>query len=595
MHSKALGAVLFLWASSAFGASFYVSPEGADSNSGTMDRPFATPQRALEAARTIHDEPRIIYLRGGIYRLDAPLRLHPEDSGTSAAPLEISAFGDEPVTLSGGRTITGWTVGKDGVWRTTIEAVKNGTWKFNELFVDGVRATRARHPNAGYLRVETVGADKRTGFTYAAGDIPALRHIDGTELVFLHDWSISRVPVRSIEPTSRTALLAANIGPAAKHYAMDHYEPHPRYFLESHPAFLDAPGEWYLDIATGVLSYKPLSGQRPDRVEVLAPVLTSLLGIEGKPDQRVEHVRLKNIRLEHCAYDYGERYAAGQAAFHEEMAPRKRVPVPAAVAINHGQNITLSGVQIAHVGGSGIWIGGRSRSIEVSRLLVQDTGANGLMIGDPDFRKTAYGFEPATTQVHVADSVFENVGQRFFGAVGVWIGMSDHVTFEHNLVRFTPYTGISVGWRWNDDPTPIHDIVIANNHIHHNMQILSDGGGIYTLGRMPRSKIIGNVIHDIPPNAGRAESNGIFFDAGTSDLLIEDNVIFNTARAPLRFNAVRNNISRANLLVHPSDQPVYRFNGNVEQYITKDDDRTTTADQFDITTVRRRAQAVGPR
>jgi hypothetical protein len=586
---------LLLSSSTASGASFYVSPEGSDSQSGTLDRPFATPQRALQAAREVRDEPKTIYLRGGVYRLTEPLRLHPEDGGTAAAPLTLSAWQNEQPILSGGRTISGWQIGNDGVWRTTIESVRNGTWKFNELFVDGVRATRARHPNEGYLRVETVGADKRTSFTYTAGDIPALKRVDGTEIVFLHDWSISRVPVASITPSNRTIQSASNIGPFANHYAMDHFEPHPRYFLENNSAFFDAPGEWYLDTVTGGLAYKPLAGQQPNAVQVVAPALTSLLTIAGQYDRPVEHVRIENIRFEHCAYDYGKRYAGGQATFHEENEPAKRIPVPAAVAIDRGREITLIGMEVAHVGGSGVWISGLSRSIEVSRLHVHDTGANGLMIGKPDFKTVGDGFEPVTSRVHVADSVFERPGRRFFGAVGVWIGISDHVTFEHNLVRFTPYTGISMGWRWKDEPTPAHDIVIVNNDIHHAMQELSDGGGIYSLGRMPNSKIIGNVIHDIPPNAGRAESNGIFCDEGTSGLLIEDNIVFNTARAPFRFHAVGNNISRGNLLAYPVGQPIYRYNGNVDQHVTRDNDRSISADQFDVTTVRDRMQAAGPR
>jgi hypothetical protein len=128
------------------------------------------------------------------------------------------------------------------------------------------------------------------------------------------------------------------------------------------------------------------------------------------------------------------------------------------------------------------------------------------------------------------------------------------------------------------------------------MQVLSDGGGIYTLGRMPGSQIIGNVIHDIPRNAGRAESNGIFFDQGSSDLLVADNVIFNTDRAPFRYHQAKSKIiSRNNLLVHPADQPVYRYNRTEAEVVVKENDRPIEAGQFDPATVKSAIDAAGPR
>jgi len=45
-----------------------------------------------------------------------------------------------------------------------------------------------------------------------------------------------------------------------------------------------------------------------------------------------------------------------------------------------------------------------------------------------------------------------------------------------------------------------------------------------------------NRIHDVPLNAGRAESNGIFMDEGSSLIVVTGNEIFATARAPIRFH-----------------------------------------------------------
>jgi hypothetical protein len=57
------------------------------------------------------------------------------------------------------------------------------------------------------------------------------------------------------------------------------------------------------------------------------------------------------------------------------------------------------------------------------------------------------------------------------------------------------------------------------------VQVLSDGGGIYTLGCQPGTQLRGNLIHDVPLNAGRAESNGMFLDEGSDGITIQGNAI----------------------------------------------------------------------
>ena len=92
------------------------------------------------------------------------------------------------------------------------------------------------------------------------------------------------------------------------------------------------------------------------------------------------------------------------------------------------------------------------------------------------------------------------------------------------------------------------------------MQILSDGGGIYTLGLQPGTVLRGNLVHDVPLNLGRAESNGMFLDEGTTSLVIEGNAIYNVDRSPLRFHRATTNLVRNNLLVAPEGVPPFRYN-----------------------------------
>ena len=105
----------------------------------------------------------------------------------------------------------------------------------------------------------------------------------------------------------------------------------------------------------------------------------------------------------------------------------------------------------------------------------------------------------------------ERCGQTFFGAVGVWVGMSVDTTLRNNEIRNLPYTGVSVGWCWDARPTICRGHQIRDNNIHHVMQTLSDGGGIYTLGRQPGTVLAGNVIHDIQINSGRAKATAFLW------------------------------------------------------------------------------------
>jgi hypothetical protein len=160
----------------------------------------------------------------------------------------------------------------------------------------------------------------------------------------------------------------------------------------------------------------------------------------------------------------------------------------------------------------------------------------------------------------LTDSVIEQCGVLFYGAVGVWVGIAQNTAVAHNEIRNLPYTGVSVGWRWDTQPTGCRENAIRDNHIHHIMQTLSDGGGIYTLGRQPGTVLSGNRIHDVPLNLGRAESNGMFIDEGSSDILIENNTIYHIERSPIRFHRAEHDTIRNNRLVCAPGAPPFRYN-----------------------------------
>ena len=81
--------------SSCFGAVYYASPTGSDSNSGTIDQPWKTfnyAQGRLAAGDTL-------YLRGGTYFEGSAVTITRQ--GTAVAPITIQAYPGEEAVISG--------------------------------------------------------------------------------------------------------------------------------------------------------------------------------------------------------------------------------------------------------------------------------------------------------------------------------------------------------------------------------------------------------------------------------------------------------------------------------------------------------------
>jgi parallel beta-helix repeat protein len=110
----------------AAGIALHVATIGNDANPGTAERPFRTLERARNAIRGLpRTQPITVLIHGGTYYLERPLHLEPRDSGTPAAPITYRAAPGETVVLSGGRPVTDWHEGKEGVWYADIPEARD--------------------------------------------------------------------------------------------------------------------------------------------------------------------------------------------------------------------------------------------------------------------------------------------------------------------------------------------------------------------------------------------------------------------------------------------------------------------------------------
>ena len=525
---------------------FYVSSEGndgwegdrADANPLGYEGPFETIGRAREAVRKLKEEGKLIkpvtvYIRGGVYNLPEPLVFIPEDSGTEEFPVTYTAYPRETVVISGGRPITNWSEGEGGVWTVKVPGVQGGTWYFRQLFVNGERRTRARIPNDGFLTVDgEITMDERAKFKYAGNDIRAEWAERRTvEIVALQKWAEFRMLIRNVDTATKTVTLSRKCRPSNR-------EKNARYYVENVREGLDSPGEWYLDRASGVLSYMPLKGETMFETEAVAPHLTELVRFEGAPgDGRfVSRITLRGLCFRYTDLSLpDDGYADVQAAYD----------IPGVIYADGAKSIAIEDCIIEHHGNYGVEFARGCSDISIVGNEIADMGAGGVKIGEPRDRENE---AEKTFGAVVAHNHIHHIGEVYPAACGVIIFRSGKNRIAHNHIHDTYYTGISNGWSWGYAETDTKENIIEFNHVHHiGRGMLSDMGGNYNLGVQPGTVIRNNLFHDIESHGYGGW--GIYTDEGSSYILIENNVVYDTKSGGFHQHYGRENIVRNNIFV----------------------------------------------
>ena len=524
---------------------FYVATNGDDNNAGTLATPFKTIEKARDSVRQINTNMSgdiMVYIRGGNYPVTNTIELTSADSATNDYRIFYQAYNDEKPVLNGATKVENWTQHDGNIYKATL----NRSEKLRTLIVNDERAYMASQrvgANGGwgtYTITEGEADWARTsgshadGVTYDLSDIPTINNVTDVEIMNQTKWNTNFVTVRetTVEGDQRVMKLSQPYAAIAMNQNWGGFTTGGTHTLKNAYEFLDEANEFYFDRNANTLYYYSESGNMDD-AEVWAPLADELVNVSGdSKSERIENITFKGLTFGYTeatlpevagsagkttvqAATYKMAYSDGN--WHNDIYRAYDV-MPGAINVNHAKNISFEDGVIKHVGSEGINFTNDVLDSQIIGNAILDIGGSGINVAHPqhvyigdagddstdsEYEKYASDEEGLVQNILVKNNLIYDATRVYWGHAAVTAFFTDGLVIEHNQIQNTNYSGVSLGWGWNNfGPEEIGEAAttvarnnsFSNNRVYNVMTTLEDGGAFYTLGNQPNSIANGNYV-----------------------------------------------------------------------------------------------------
>lgn len=545
-----LNAVLFFFFSTfAFGQiNLYVSPTGSDSNNGTAIAPFESIQQAKLKARDFLATNQNIFINilPGTYELEETLKFDSSDSPDDGYYVTYQKWdiNKGEVLISGGSKVTNWTLHDPvkNIWKANVGATYS-----RQLYKGNTKLKRARSQDSMGL------FETKTGYFSSCTDFSTWENIQDLEIISNVEWRSYRLLVKEHCASCKELVFDSC------QWSLIHHQPNfkraPVAWIENAYELIDEEGEWYIEKNGSSDNFLYLKSTNPP-IDIIIPRLEQLITMIEESDKPIKNIKFIGLRFSYSSwhmkikgtpsneekYGFMPRQADALMYYNDEYecdgsgegGITTDYQIPGAISLKFAHEIHFINNTFSNLGSTGLELFEGSSHNIICNNIFSDISGSGISIGaykqatNENFNNPNFSdLLKIPDENEVTNNLIENIANDYLSSVGIFVSFARNTTIKNNEIKNFPYTGISVGWGWNNLISYVGVNEISYNKIDCSSQIIQDGGAIYTLSNQADfvNTSLRTEIHDNYIFNHKTYMGAIYLDKGSSNINVYNNII----------------------------------------------------------------------